>query len=267
MARSTAATTLLFFAALGAAAQMPVKHQVGAIRGFLTIRAQGSGTRLGYGEFSATAVGDRVTAHMVYHFFNGSLDDDTTVFLQRKNFEFVSDHHIQRGRFFPKPSDITIDANGDITTRTPDKGGKDKDGKEKVDTSHIDIPPDLSNGMVGTILQNVASDSGGFKLGMIVYAGKPRAIHLDVTSAGTQTFHIAGVTRKATVFRLKPEIGGAAGVIAPIIGKQPPDILISVLEGDPPVILRIVQQLAQDTPTLDIQLAGTTFPKNSTPSK
>lgn len=255
--RSAAAATLLVLTAIAARAQMPVQHQVGAIRGFLTIRAQASGAHLGYGEFSATAVGDRITAHMVYHFFNGSLDDDTTVFLQRKDFEFVSDHHIQRGPFFPHPSDVTIDANGTVTTRTIAK-----DGKEKVDTTHMDITPDLANGMVGTILQNIDANAPAFKLAMIVYAGKPRLIHLDVTPDSTQTFHIAGTTRKATVFRLKPELGGVAGVIAPLIGKQPQDVLISVLEGDPPVIVRIVQQLAQDTPTLDIQLAGATFPKH-----
>ena len=207
------AATLL--AASLANSQIAVKHPIGALHGFLTIRSQ-TGTYLGYGELSQYAAGDLATAHLVYHFLDGSLDDETTTFTQGKNFQFVSDHHIQKGKFFPKPSDITIESNGQITTRSTDK-----DGKPKVDTTQMDLSPDLSNGMVGTILQNIPADAPEFKLGMIVYSGKPRAIKLGITPNGQQSFRIAGVSRKATVFRLKTEIGGVAGVVAPLVGKQP----------------------------------------------
>lgn len=63
-----------------------------------------------------------------------------TVFNQRKTFQFVSDHHVQKGRFFPKPSDITGEADEDVTTRS-----FKMEGKPKVDTEHIDIHPTSMN--------------------------------------------------------------------------------------------------------------------------
>ena len=175
--RAAGAALLCCFATLAQGQdQVAVKHGVGALHGFLVIRSEG-GVYLGYGELSEYAVGDRVTVHLVYRFRNGSVDDETTEFTQGKTYQFVSDHHIQRGRFFPKPSDITVEAGGKVTLRSTDK-----DGKTKVDTEQMDIPADFSNGMVGTILQNVPADAAEFKLGMIVPAGKARAIKLDISS-------------------------------------------------------------------------------------
>jgi hypothetical protein len=250
-------TTLLLICSLKyVAGQTGVKYKAGALHGFLSIRSEG-GVHLGYGELSQIAVGDRVTAHLVYHFLDGSLDDETTVFTQGKTFQFVSDHHIQRGPFFPKPSDITVEANGQVTMRSVDKNGE-----TKVETNTMDIPPDLSNGMVGTILQNIPADAPEFKMGMIVPSGKGRAIKLDVTPDAKQTFRTAGTTRKASVFRVKTEIGGAAGVIAPLVGKKPGDILVWVLEGEPPTLVRIVGPLGEGTATVSLEVAGTSFPKN-----
>jgi hypothetical protein len=237
--------------------QVEVKHPVGARHGFLTIRSQG-GVNLGYAELSEYAAGDTVTVKMVYHFFDGSQDDETTVFTQGKTFRFVSDHHIQKGRFFKAASDVTVEADGKVTTRTIDK-----DGKEKVDTEQMDIPPNFANGMVGTVMENIEANATPFQLGMIVPTPKPRAIKLDISPEGEQSFRVAGAVRKAKVFRLKLELGGVVGVIAPLVGKQPKDILISVLEGEVPVVVRIEQQLAEDTPLLDVGLAGASFQRAS----
>ncbi|MGA8938069.1 MAG: hypothetical protein WB439_02785 [Acidobacteriaceae bacterium] len=241
--------------------QVAVKHGVGALHGFLVIRSEG-GRYLGYGELSEFATGDRAMVHMVYRFRDGSLDDETTEFTQGKTYQFVNDHHIQRGRFFPKPSDITVEAGGKVTMQSVEK-----DGKAKVDTDQMDIPADFSNGMVGTILQNVPADAGEFKLGMIVAAGKARAIRLDITPDGEGSFRIAGVARKAKIFCVKPELGGIAGVIAPLIGKQPGNVYIWVLEGETPMIVRIVGPLAEGTASVSIELAGATFAKGSAEKK
>jgi hypothetical protein len=260
--RSAGAVAVCCFATFTqASGQLTVRHSVGALRGFLIIRSQ-SGLNLGYGEINEYAVGDRVTDHLVYHFRDGSVDDETTVFTQGKTFQFVSDHHVQRGRFFPTQADITVDASGKVTMRT-----MGKDGKVKEETEQMQVPDALANGMVGTVAQNIPADAGEFKLGMIVPAGKPRAIKLDVSPDGERTFHIAGTAQKARIFRVKPELGGVAGVIAPMIGKQPGDILLWVLEGEVPTIVRIVGPLAEGTATVSIELAGASFPKNSASNK
>ena len=262
-ARCTLAAALVLSAASATPATadpIPVRHTQGAVHGFLVVRSQ-AGAILGYGEFTQIADGDRVTAHLVYRFRDGSLDDETTVYTQGKTFQLVSDHHVQRGPFFAKPSDITVAANGDITTITPTKGGE-----PKTETQHIDLPPDVSNGMIGTLLANVDPAAPPFKLGMVVpSAGKGRLIHLAITPGEQASFTVAGSRRKATVFRMKIDLGGVAGVVAPIIGKQPSDIFLWVLEGDPPLFVREVGQLSEGGPIVSIEFAGTSFPRSTGP--
>jgi hypothetical protein len=259
------AIVLAIFAAsstLAPADPIPVHHSQGAVHGFLVLRSQ-TGATLGYGEFTQLAEGDRVTAHLVYHFRDGSLDDETTVFTQHNTFQLVSDHHVQRGPFFPKPSDITVEANGQVTTVTPAK-----DGTSKTETQHIDLPPDVSNGMIGTLLPNVDPSAPSFKLGQVVPSGgKARLIHLAITPAYQSSFTVAGVSRKATIYLMKLDLGGVAGVVAPVVGKQPSDIVIWVLEGNPPLFVREIGQLSEDGPIISIEFAGATFPHTAAPPK
>ena len=226
------------------------------MRGFLAVRSA-SGAIIGHGDYSEAAVGDRVTTRLTLNFRDGSLDDETAVFTQHGTFQFVSDHHIQRGPFFKKALDMQVNANGDVTIRTTGS-----DGKEKVETNHFDLPPDLSNGIVSTLLLNLPRDASGSTFGMILPTEKGRLAKLDVTSAGTQSFTaVAGYRRKAHLFRIKIELGGVAGVIAPIIGKQPSDIMVWIADGEVPVFVREVGQLSDGGPTVSLELAGTSFPR------
>ena len=66
-------------------------------------------------------LGDFTLNGVVFHFRDGSLDDETTVFSQRGTFRLISDHHIQRGPSFPKPIDVFIDAvTGKVTSHAED---------------------------------------------------------------------------------------------------------------------------------------------------
>jgi hypothetical protein len=234
---------------------IPVKHAQGIVHGFLTIRSA-AGAAIGYGEFSQLTEGDRITDHLVYRFRDGSIDDETTVFAQHGTFQFVSDHHIQRGPFFPKPSDLIVGADGTVTLHTNDQKGKPVDS-----TTHIDLGPDISNGMIGTLLVNLKPDVPDFKLAVVVPAqGKARLIHFAVSSAGQQPFSVVGTPRKASVFRLTPQIGGIEGVLAPMVNKQPPNIMIWVLEGEAPLFVREVGQLSEDGPIVSIEFASASFP-------
>jgi hypothetical protein len=56
--------------------------------------------------------------------------------------------------------------------------------------------------------------------------------------AGTEPFSIAGSASQATHYVPKIEIGGVAGLIAPLVGKQPPDSHVWILEGEAPAFVR-----------------------------
>ena len=137
----------------------------------------------------------------------------------------------------------------------------DKDGKEKVETEHMDLPPDLSNGLVAVSLVNVRPDAAPFKISMLAASGKGRMIKLAIEPIGEQPFRAVGVPRKATVFRVHIEIGGVAGVVAPLVGKQPDDEMIWILEGAAPAFVRQVGQLYVGGPKVSVETAGTTFPR------
>jgi hypothetical protein len=233
-----------------------VEHLQGTTDGFLLIRSE-SGAILGHGQLNQVASGDRVTMHLTFNFRDGSLDDEVAVFTQRNVFAFVSDHHIQRGPFFKTDTDMTIDAKGNVTLKT-----KDKDGKEKVETSQIDVPPDLANGIIGAMLLNLSSKTPDMSVGMVLPAGKGRLVRLHITPEGTRSFTpVVGEHRTANLFRIKIDLGGIAGVVAPMIGKQPSDIIVWILEDDAPVLVREVGQLSEGGPIVSIELAGTSFPR------
>ena len=222
-------------------------------RGFLVVRTAG-GKVIGDGEYSQTAHEDRVTSHLTLHLSGGSVDDELTVYSQRGTYALISDRHIQRGPFFDDPSETILSANGDLIVKHTGK-----DGKEKVETSHLEMPADVSNGMLGTLLTNIPAESPEFRLGMVLPDGKGRLIQLRITPEARTSFRVAGRRRSLSVFRLHLELGGLTGVVAPMIGKQPPDAFVYVLEGDCPTVVREVGQLAQGGPLVSVELAGSTF--------
>jgi hypothetical protein len=153
--------------------------------------------------------------YLVFRFRDGSVDDDTTVFSQRDVFRLISDHHIQRGPTFPNPIDVLINAvTGQITSRS-------KDGKVRQD--HLDLPPDVSNGLPPNLLMNILPTATETKLSFVAPTEKPRLIQVSIKPAREVAFTIGDTKRKAIDFVLHPELGGVAGVIAPMIGKQPAD--------------------------------------------
>ena len=232
-----------------------MKHAQGTSHAFLVLRAE-SGAAIGYGELLQIVSGERVNSRLIYHFRDGSIDDDTTVFSQQRTFHLIRDHHVQHGPFFSKATDFLIDEGGNISLRT-----MDKDGKEKVETSHIDLPPDVSNGFTGTMLLNSSPHSGAFKVSLVAPIGKGRLIQLAVEVAGEQPFSpVLGVRRKATVFRVHPELGGVAGVVAPVIGKQPKDVFVWILEGPVPGLVREIGPLEEGGQVISVEPAGATYP-------
>ena len=72
---------------------------------------------------------------------------------------------------------------------------------------------------------------------------------------------MAGHTLKAALFRIHPELGGIVGLIARLIGIQPKDVMVWVLEGEDPAVVRIVGQLGGYGPLLSSELDGTSFGK------
>jgi len=226
-----------------------VVHSQGAAHGFVEVTTL-EGTRIAVGDLIQSVRGRVVASRLTLRFFDGSLDDETTVYSQRATFRLLSDHHVQRGPSFPTPMDATVDAVKGLISTT------DKTGKRTA--SHLALPPDLYNGMASSLLMNV-SPAAETKIAVVVPTGKPRVVHLSMKSAGDVSFTMGGTPRKATDFVVHVEIGGVAGVVAPLIGKEPLDYHVWILTGPAPAFIREEGQLYVWGPVWHIQQISASF--------
>jgi hypothetical protein len=232
-----------------------VRHPEGVVHGFLVLRTL-TGQRLADGNLIQVARGDRVTGRLVFHFRDGSLHEETAVFTERYRFRLVSDHLVQKGPAFPHPMDVTIDgASGRTTVRTTGD-----DGKEQLLTDRLDLPPDVSNGMILTLLKNFPRDAQRLTLSMVAAAPKPRLVKLQVSPEGEEPFTVGGSRRMAQRYVVKVEIGGIAGLVAPLVGKQPPDSHVWILVGEAPAFVRSEAPLYNGGPLWRIELASPVWP-------
>jgi hypothetical protein len=239
-------------------APVQVHHAEGTLHGFLSLSTE-QGKILADGDLIEVVRGDHVKTHLTFHFKDGSVDEETAKYTQRGIFRLISDHHIQRGPYFPHPLDMTIDvAKGIVVMRA-----RGKDGKEEVSTSKMKMPADLYNGLVIPVIKNISPDAGETKVSMIVAVPKPRLVTLNMMPMGTRTFYLAGIPRKAAAYEIKIEIGGLAGIIAPVIGKQPPNISIEILRDEMPAFLRESGPLFEGGDILTITLIGPTWKAES----
>jgi hypothetical protein len=227
----------------------------GTIHGFLALRSK-EGRVLAVGDLFQVIRGDRVTSRLVFRFKDGSVDDEITVFSQRGHFRLITDHHIQKGPSFPHPMDMSIDVrSGQVTVRSPGK-----DGKDEVKSEHLDLPSDLANGLILSMAKNIRPETPETKVPMVVATPQPRLVKVAISPSGEEPFSLMGSRRKAMRFTLKIELGGIAGVVAPLIGKAPPEIQIWIIGGIAPAFVREEGPLYQGGPVWTIQLTSPTWP-------
>jgi hypothetical protein len=245
----------LFPALTLAQAPVAVRYSQGLIHGFLVLRTL-DGDTLADGDVSQVARGDRVTSRLAFHFKDGSVYEETVVFSQRHSFRLLADHLIQKGPAFPHPMDVSLNGlTGQIDIRYTDD-----DGKEKSINDRLKLSPDIANGLTLILLTNLPPDMQKTTWSMVATTPKPRIIKLVVTSSGDDPFTVGGTAYKAIHYVVKIDIGGVAGVVAPIIGKQPPDINVWVLHNDAPVFVKMEGPLYAGGPIWRIELASPVWP-------
>lgn len=239
-----------------AAEPVAVRHVEGLVHGFLALRSP-EGKTLASGDLIQTAQGNRVTSRLVFRFRDGSVHDETATFTQRGHFRLLTDHLVQKGPAFDRPVDLSIDtATGQVTVRY-----MDEDGADKVETERLELPPDLANGMIITLLKNVRRDALPPSVSYVAVTPKPRLVKLKISVGEPGSFAVAGSARQATHYVLKVDIGGIAGVLAPLLGKQPPDSHVWILEGPAPAFVRSEAALFLGGPMWRTELVSPIWPR------
>ena len=230
--------------------QVRVRHMEGLMHGFLALRTL-EGKRLADGEISQIAEANRVTSRLIFHFKDGSVYDDTTIFSERGTFRLLSDHLVERGPSFKQPMETSIDASsGQITVRY-----KDPAGKEKILKERRDLPPDIANGLLLTLVKHIQPNVPQTTVSMVATTPKPRVVKLEIRPEGEKAI-ASGNTKHATVrYVVKVKIGGVAGLMAWLLRKQPPDMHVWVLAGDAPAFVKLEGPLYAGGPVWRIELA------------
>lgn len=141
----------------------------------------------------------------------------------------------------------------------------DDGGKPKVETTHMDLPPDLANGIILTVLKNISPKVEQTTVSYVAAAPKPRLVKLVIKPVGEDGFSTAGARKKATHFNVKIEIGGLTGVIAPLVGKQPTDTEVWIAGGEAPAFVKSEGAFFVGGPLWTIELTSPVW-ASSTPA-
>ena len=237
---------------------VPATYKQGSLHGFLLLK-NNHGKVIAVGDQTNVVHGNEIHAELIFHFRDGSIDDEVTDYRQGDVFELIRDHHVQKGPSFPKPLDATIDvAAGEVTWQ------ETKDGKTDTKTQHMDLPPDLVNGMLQVVVEDFPSKADELKVSYLAVDAGPRVVSFTVKPQGEDRVKVGGSTRKAERYNIHIEIGGLAGVIAPIIGKKPADMQLWAIGGDAPLLIGLRGALYPQGPIWTMGLVSPTLPSGST---
>ena len=125
------------------------------------------------------------------------------------------------------------------------------------------LPPDLANGLSMTLVKNIDPKALKTTVSTVVSTPKPRLVKRVIQPEDvTDSFSIAGSPRKALHYTVKVDIGGISGVVAPIVGKQPPDTHVWMVGGKSPGFLKSEGPLSDGGPVWKIELGSPVWPKD-----
>ncbi len=220
---------LLATASVASAEPVIVRYTEGVTRGFPVLRTQ-SGDVLAHGDFVQVAHTERVESRLVFRFRDGSLYDESVTFDQRGVFTLLNYRIIQRGPSFPESLDGSFDrATGEYRVRYR----ADEDSKEEVLTGKVDVPADVYNGLLSTLLKNLEPGKSQ-TVQIVAFTPKPRFIKMLLRPAAEEPVSMGATMVPATRFSLKPQLGAFASLIVTDI----PDVKTWIAQGDAPAFLK-----------------------------
>jgi hypothetical protein len=228
-----------------------VLHAEGSLHGFLVIRTL-EGELLADGDLTQQVRGDRIESNLVFHFKDSSFYQETVVFSQRRTFRLLRYHLLQKGPSFKHAAEVSLDGmSGQLTVHYEKEDGEDKNLNER-----LQLPADTANGMLAILLKNISPTEQLTKLSMVLPAAKPRIVKLLISPEGEDSFMVGSISHKARRYVVKIEIGGVAGLVAPVVGKQPQDIRIWITTDNSPVFVKSEGPLYAGGPTWRVELAA-----------
>jgi hypothetical protein len=235
-------------------AGIPVRYAEGVAHGFLDLRTA-DGALLANGDLLQVPGDHGIESRMIFLFPDSSLFEETVSFTQHGVFALQSYHLVQRGPAFAADLDASLSANGHYVV----KAKSHRDGKEKQYVGRLDLPPDVSNGLVVTLLKNLARHDTQ-TVHLVAFMPEPRLIRLELAPVGEQRVLNGQRAETAVEFDLKPRLGALVGLFARLLGKMPPDSHVWIVMHDVPAFVRVVGPLYTG-PVWRIDLSSPHWPR------
>ena len=244
-----AACLALATAAPAGAEPVSVRYSESVTHGFLVMKASGGAT-IAHGEFIQHPQGDRIHNQLIFRFLDGSIYDETVTFTQHKVFRLMSYKLVQKGPSFPETSEVTFDRD---SGRYRARAGNDTaEGK-------LDLPEDAHNGLTGQLLKNLPPGAGATGH-LVAFTPKPVVLRTTLSRAGEDKFLVGDLTRTATRWLVDLEIPGVKGVLAGLMGKEPPDLNYWIATGPAPGFVKFEGALFLKGPRWRVEMAGPRWP-------
>ena len=239
---------LSFMPAAVGAAPVKMRYPEALTHGFLVLSDTG-GHALAHGELTQWFERRAVASRLTFHFDDGSLYDETMQFSQNPVFRVLSYRLVQRGPAFKGESlDYQFDRSGKYKVRY--REAPDKDEEQKSGT--IEVPDDVSNGMTSVLVKNLPRGASA-TTHVLAFTPEPHVLELHLRPEGSDQFWVGPHADTATRFLAEPNVTGVTGVIAKMVGKDPPAVHIWIAQGKAPTFLKFEGALYLDGPTWRIE--------------
>ena len=236
------------------AAPVPVRFVEGVTHGFLILRTV-DGALIASGDLLQVGRGGGIESRTIFHFKDGSLFDETVVFTQKQFFAMQSYRLVQRGPVFTEDTEISLERTGKYRVKTKTR----KDGREKVLKGTLDLPPDVYNGLVLTLVKNLPKGAGE-TVHIVAFTPEPRIIQLELAPQGEHKVMVGELSKTAIHYVFKPRLGVWLKLFTTLLGRMPPDYHAWILTDEVPAFVRFEGPLYPTGPVWRIELTSPRWP-------
>jgi hypothetical protein len=214
------------------AATIPVRFADGVTHGFLVLRGV-DGATLAHGDLLQVVRGGEIDKRMIFRFKDGSVFDENVTFTERGVYALKSYRLSESGPAFAADTEISMTAGtGAYRVKTKEHKG----GKEKILEGTLDLPADVYNGLILTVVKDLPKGAGEI-VHFVAFTPEPRIIELALTPVGEEKVIVGDLTKSAVHYVMKPRLGMWLKFFATIVGRVPPDLHAWIMTDDLPAFV------------------------------